>query len=310
MRKVEETMRIIGVCRTFNENDIVESVLRHTLMIVDHIIVMDDSSFDGTIDIIESMIKEGLNITLINKKSVSFDEKNRNTELYVLASNEYDADWVLYFDADEFYDTRKINNDLKSYLKNIPIQNECVVCDMYNYTDTVFDNKEELNVPKRLLWRTKDIVPVHKIIVRGKLDGVTIVAGNHYGYVYGLGMNPYKQTDVFFAHYPRRSGWQEISKWVVGRLKITAAGQEAREAGSHYTAHFNTLMNDPKKIIDNKDFFFVWPDPNFMEKGNGFYLGSELKYTKLIDYKSKCISTVLASAFDIANSFGNLKDLS
>lgn len=298
-------MKIVGVCRTFNENDIIESVLRHTLKIVDSIIVMDDSSFDGTVEIIEKLIDEGLNIKLIDKKSVYFDEQNRNAELYYIASNEHDADWILYFDADEFYDTRKINGDIKSYLEKIPAENQCLVSDMFNYTDTVFDDKEEINVPKRLLWRTKDIVPAHKIIVRGKLSGVSIVAGNHYGYVDGVGMNPYKQTDICFSHYPRRSGWQEISKWVVGRLKITAAGKAAQGAGSHYTDNFNTLMNCPEKIIENNDFFNINPDTNVWEKSDGFYLGEELRYTHLINYKSKCISTVLKCALDISTVLGS-----
>lgn len=304
-------MKLVGVTRTLNENDIIESVIRHHLALVDHIIVMDDGSNDNTAYIVHSLIEEGLPVSIIQRRCVIFDEGNRNTVLYNMAKEKFSADWVVFFDADEFVDVRRVNNDLRRYLENIPEIFDSVLLDMFNYTDSIFDDKNERNIPRRLLWRTKKPLNVFKVIVRGKIQGeVSIHAGNHCGYLDGMPMNAFKSEDVFISHYPRRSGWQDIYKWVIGRLKITAAGKKETESGtgSHYIHPFNVLLNNPENILKNKEFFDVNPNVNILEKDTGFYLGDDLKYTEIVDYKGKCIKMVLKYALELAQDFGKIID--
>ncbi len=304
-------MKLVGVTRTLNENDIIESVIRHHLALVDHVIVMDDGSNDNTTEIVSSLIEEGLPVSIIQRRCVIFDEGNRNTVLYNMAKNKFFADWVLFFDADEFVDVRRVDNDLKRYLEGIPENFDSVSLDMFNYTDSIFDDRNEKNVPRRLLWRTKEPLNVFKVIVRGTLEGeVSIHAGNHCGYLDGVPMNSFKSGEVFISHYPRRSGWQDIYKWVIGRLKITAAGKKETESGtgSHYIHPFNILLNKPEDILKNKDFFDVKPNVNVLEQDTGFYLGDSLKYTEIVDYKTKCIKMILKYALELSLDFGKIVD--
>ncbi|CZT33306.1 glycosyltransferase family 2 protein [Rhizobium sp. 9140] len=99
-------MKIVGVVRTLNEDDIIEAVIRHHLAQMDSVIVLDDGSNDRTVVIVRAMIDEGLPIELIERRCVIFDEGNRNTFLFDRARDLHGADWVVFFDADEFVDTR------------------------------------------------------------------------------------------------------------------------------------------------------------------------------------------------------------
>lgn len=305
-------MRIVGVVRTLNEDDIIEAVLRHHLALMDAVIVLDDGSNDQTTEIVSALRDEGLNIELIKRRCVIFDEGNRNTFLYLIATVHYSADWVVFFDADEFIDLGRASVSLKSYLRAVPSNYEGVTVKMVNYIDSVEDNHDEVSVPKRMVWR--HIVPheVYKVMVRALSapESITIHAGNHMAYRGGQPLNLFASDDVLLAHYPRRSGWHNIYKVVIGRLKITAAGsrETKKYTGAHYIPEFEMLLNQPEVLIGNKSYFSQSPNRELMVNSPIVYLGGDLRYTRSTDYKSKCISMVLKYAKELATEYGYLMD--
>ncbi|WP_081380314.1 glycosyltransferase family 2 protein [Novacetimonas hansenii] len=303
-------MNVVAVMRLLNEDDVIEANIRHHLAHLDRIIILDDGSADRTLGIIEDMIQEGLAITLIEKPCIVSSERERNTFLYNTACRDFDADWVFFIDADEFIDMRGRVEGFSNFIKTVPPNFESILLPIRNYMDTIFDKTEERVVPQRMIWRTIENIGVLKVAVRGKIPGnIQISEGNHTAYRDGIELHAFGGSNLCIAHYPRRSGWQDIYKWIIMRLKITAAGRRevTKGTGSHYIEPLRILMNDPNRIINDKGFFERTPNSDYtmdMMK----YDGGDLKYTEDADYKAKCIKLVLQYSFSLARAFGQEMD--
>ena len=59
-------MKITSITMVKNEMDIIESFIRYNINIVDEMIILDNGSTDYTLDILNNLIKEGLNIVLLH----------------------------------------------------------------------------------------------------------------------------------------------------------------------------------------------------------------------------------------------------
>jgi glycosyltransferase involved in cell wall biosynthesis len=303
-------MKIVGVIRVLNESDIIEAVLRHHLAQIDQVVVLDDGSCDGTVEIIRKLIEEGLKIYLVEERCVFFSEVKKNTFLYNLARDRFGADWVMFFDSDEFLDVSQAGCTLRNYLAALPASVDGIHIRLANYIDSVYDNQSEIIVPKRMVWRHIEPHDVLKVILRAAA-GVTIAAGNH-GAQGAHGCLAISRSDqIVYGHYYRRSGWQELSKSLIGRLKVMAAGADEVRRGSsaHYCGNFNAIVDKPEKILKEKGFFFQLPDPRIMHVYPLPYEGGPLRYTATTDYKSKMIRVLLNYGFDLAKEFGAVMDL-
>ena len=94
-------MRLVAVSIVKNEADIIEPFVRHTLAWVDHHLVFDHDSTDGTREILGALQREGLPLTLFTDDALGNLQQARSNFLTRLAAQQYSADWVLPLDADE-----------------------------------------------------------------------------------------------------------------------------------------------------------------------------------------------------------------
>lgn len=302
-------MKIVGVVRVLNEDDIIESVIRHHLAQLDYVIALDDGSNDHTIEIIEALKNEGLPVELLKSRCVISDESNRNTFLFQRAKNVHSANWVVFFDADEFIDARLAKGGLREYLGSLPADWDGIYVPLVNYIAAASDNAAELVVPKRMVWRHKHPPAIYKLIVRTR-HNVSVSAGNHNAWSSEKKLEIHRQENVLFAHFYRRSDWHELYKSVIGRLKVLAAGQRELSKGTscHYIQNFNAILEKPDRVINNSSFSIITPDPKTMEINPIVYLGGGLRYTKKTDYKMKFISMILKYGCELAGEVGHLMD--
>jgi len=98
-------MRLVGVAMVRNEADIVEAFVRHTLAVLDALIVVDHGSVDGTREILAALRDEGLALTLEADPSLAQRQPELMTR-FARAAFGQGADFVFPLDADEFLKVR------------------------------------------------------------------------------------------------------------------------------------------------------------------------------------------------------------
>ena len=102
------TMRSVAITCIKNEIDIVEAFTRHTLALVDQLVVLDNGSQDGTVDVLQALVKEGLPLEIVEDGLPGQYQPQRMTRLmHEHAVARYDADWVFPLDGDEFPRSRQ-----------------------------------------------------------------------------------------------------------------------------------------------------------------------------------------------------------
>ena len=269
-------------------------------------VLLDDGSTDRTLSILHSLKEEGLPLTVFSSRSIIFDELGKNTWAYYVASQLFRADWVVFIDADEFVSTEG-SVPIKDLL---PLGEQIIKVKLVNYGQTEQDDLAEIIVPKRIRWQHAVPTNVHKLMLRGGMSDIVIGAGNHNAYDINGQIPSEESKDIWYAHYPRRNGWQILQKIVMGWLKVTASGQGLVKEGlsSHYRSPFETLRDKPEEILYDKNFFIEeFPISDAIEAPLE-YLGGILKYYKCVDQAAKSTSVLLNFLEALSIQHGRLLD--
>ncbi len=302
---------LIAVARVRNEEDIVEAFVRHHLALVDRLILLDNGSNDSTREILQSLKAEGLPLTLFASNSATFVEATHNTYLARQAAA-LGADWILCLDCDEFVDQRRIPGGLRDYLAAKPADVRHLHAGLLNYNGTEVDDRDEPIVPLRLRYRDAQFCAL-KVIVRARLltQGGTLEHGNHDVDVDGARLPQRRDDNLVLAHYPIRSGWQMLSKAVVGRLKVLASGVAEAERGTagHYTELLANLRTHPEWLLFDRSFIDGQRQIDDASIDDPIdYAGGPLRYTAPTDHRLRAARSILASAEELARRHGALLD--
>jgi hypothetical protein len=148
------------------------------------------------------------------------------------------------------------------------------------------------------------------LILKAGLPGVIIGAGNHCAYDHGGELAAEASADIWFAHYPRRHGWQILQKIAAGWLKVAAAGRQALDAGHsfHYRSPFETLRDKPEELLYNRLFFTEEFSLAEAVEDPLVYLGGALKYYQYTDPAAKAARIFLHFLEALAMQHGRLLD--
>lgn len=84
-----------------NEADIIETTLRHNLTVLDLVVVVCNPSIDGTDQIIDSLVSEGLPIIPWRRSRNIYDQDGLLSSLYLRIQDSLEDPSMIVFDADE-----------------------------------------------------------------------------------------------------------------------------------------------------------------------------------------------------------------
>jgi Glycosyl transferase family 2 len=111
-------MKLVMTLRARDEADLVDAQISfHLEAGVDFFVAMDHRSEDGTTEILERYARAG-HLHLIREGAVEMNEGDWATRMAQFAVREFNADWVISSDADEFWWPR--GESLKDVLDSIP----------------------------------------------------------------------------------------------------------------------------------------------------------------------------------------------
>ncbi len=221
-------MKLVVISTIRNEADILEIFVRYHLQFVDQMIIINHRSADSSVQILQSLKKEGLPIELREETSLELQQGPFLTKIMKKAVNDYDADWVIPLDADEFL---AVNGEghIYAFIEKLPLD-KVVKLPWRTYIPLPSDNFQEANILKRIQhFRSRENQNLRKIMIPRSLavkkNGL-ISAGNH-GYVRETFRKqkefPYMHTDqLVMAHFPVRSPQQIMAKAFVGWLACLA----------------------------------------------------------------------------------------
>jgi hypothetical protein len=231
-------MATFAISMVRDEADIIASTVTHMLDQVDHVIVADNGSVDGTTDILHE-----LGVEVLNDPEPAYYQSAKMTMLARVAA-EKGADWVVPFDADEWWYCPHAET-IADYLTPLAEQWLTVTADLYDHVATGHD--PDLADPvARIGWRRIQSAPLPKVACRTRHD-LVIEQGNH-GATYDGGTTAL--AGLVVRHFPYRSAEQFVSKARNGAAAYAAtdlpftAGQHWRQYGALLDAHGPAVLED------------------------------------------------------------------
>ena len=211
--------------------DVVEANLRyHLARGVDFVLVTDNGSRDGTVEILERYRDRGV-AEIWHEHSPDFDQPAWVTRMARRAATEHAADWVINNDADELWWPKEGN--LKQVFERIPAEYGRLVVSRTNFVARPDDERHPFermtlrevrprNVERRLLPKTAH---------RGIPD-IVVGHGCHNAYAPGLAVVP-DQDPIHVFHYSRRS-FAQYEQRIRNAAEIMKSDPE--DLGSNATA--------------------------------------------------------------------------
>lgn len=221
---------IVAVTMVKDEADVIAATVGHMKASVDHVIVADNGSTDGTREILD-----GLDVEVVDDPEVGYYQSRKMSALAEKA-RQMGATWVVPFDADEVWLGREY--ELRETLEGAPPEAHIVEAILLDHVATGAD-PDLPNVIASMPWRRTAIAPLRKVAVRA-VEGVVIHQGNHGADFAGI-RSPLTVTGgLEIRHFPYRSAAQFIKKARNGAAAY-AATDLPENAGGHWRGYGRIL---------------------------------------------------------------------
>lgn len=228
-----------------NEADVIEAFVRHHVMVLDELIVVDHRSSDGTGELLEALAAEGLPLSVRHESSLVHRQDVVLTALMREAAASDGVDWVVPLDADEFLVADA--GDVREVLRTLAPDRAWTV-DLRYYVPCPDDPADD-NVLRRIrhrlasdgtFWTRKVIVPV--AWARGGRRSLS--QGSHMLVDVRTGKRvPAAFTDrLALAHFPVRSERQLARKVLGGWPAHIARPDRPRSGAFQWKRIFDSML--------------------------------------------------------------------
>lgn len=236
-----------GVTMVKDEADVIEHTIKRMLREVDGIVVADNGSTDGTLEILKAI---GGEVTVLEDDEVGYYQSRKMTALARYVGHRHNAEWVIPFDADEVWFAHA--GPIRDVLAGVEDDVAVIAAPVFNHYATALDDESDGNPLSRLQWREPGQLSLPKCMCRAKLRP-TIAQGNH-----TIHFPTRVQTDlVEVRHFPYRSPDQFVSKAVNGERAYAATDLD-RSVGQHWREYGENIRDNGREAGEAwfREYFF------------------------------------------------------
>lgn len=242
-----------------DEADIVGAMLEHhRAQGIDHVIVTDNASIDGTLDVLRSFERDGF-VTIWHDPEHRKQQWQTVTRMARHAATELGADWVLNADADEFWVPRGDAATIRTALESVPAEVNVFQAPVVNLTGAPAVSGSGLRrlslrdqrSPETLRSSGIPFHPTPNAVHRGNAD-VSVAQGNHRAEAPGW-VDSGLRDEIEVLHVPWRS-WRQYE-------------YKVRVSGEAYLAN-PTLAPSPRHhgMLDFRRLGEGWLDAAYVAK--------------------------------------------
>ena len=232
-------MTIVAITMVRDEQDVIDWTIQHLLdQNIDHIIVADNLSIDETPWKLAALTNTG-RVTVIQDNEPGYYQDEKMTRLAHMAANDFGAEWVLPFDADEYW--YWTDGTLAEFFSKTTA--DIITATGWDHIATDDDDPTELNPFRRIIRRRQAPQKMGKVAFRYHPD-IHIDFGNHF-----LFNHPGRQAQALnYRHYQYRSFEQLVTK-----ARNGLAAYNATTLNPTYGAHWRQLGN-----LDDRMLWATW----------------------------------------------------
>jgi len=229
-----------------DEADIIEDVLRHALWHVDHVIVSDNMSTDGTWEIVNELaLQQSGRVTVERDEQVAYQQSRKTTRLARIAL-EAGYNWVVPMDADEIWyalNGTRLVDYLDGHARDVMI----VTADLYDHLPTALDDPSVVSPVRRIGWRLRQHGSLPKVACRCRPD-LVIEMGNHSARTRGTGLSV---PGLAIRHFSWRSPEQYVRK-----IRNGQAAYAASNLPETFGRHWRMWKDQPDEAL--VEHFHLW----------------------------------------------------
>ena len=222
-------MTTVAVTMVKDEADVIGFTVRHMLAEVDRVLVADNLSTDGTRDVLDELAASSAGrLVVVDDPDPRYHQSAKMTALALRARLDMGAEWVVPFDADEWWYSPF--GRIADVLAGVAPQWLIAPAQLFDHVATAEDDLDELDPIRRLGFRRRNRNPLPKVACRWRED-LTIEQGNHDATYAGGGTRFAEHLVV--RHFPYRSIEQLVRK-----VRNGAAAYRATDLPEHFGAHW------------------------------------------------------------------------
>jgi hypothetical protein len=245
-------VKILMTLLVRDEEDIIEWNLRyHLLRGVEHFVVTDNLSVDGTTDILRRYEQLGA-LTYFHEPADDYSQDLWVTRMARFAQSKFQPDWLLHCDADEFWWPDDFA-DLREAFSKVAPEARAVQVSRHNYLGPAIHRGEPFFA--RMVYRQRVSVnsfglPLPAKVAHRPLEQPYVHQGNHGVSDRGRPVEAAVMEGVSILHFPARTPEQLRKKIASGGAAYQRNTRFESSVGSTWRAmHRDLLANDFDHVV-------------------------------------------------------------